>query len=200
MRPSQGLGAGKGPKGKGRKGDVGPRGQAGRGAGAAGGGHGEGRGTGSGAPPQPDVQPVRCIPPGIPQMPAHHAHRHHHHHTHLYNIEPGAGDLIPPQPPRPPHQPAPPAAPEPQAEPARGAEGARAWDRDWDAVPDPLGSEVLPLVVEVYGRLSWASSGTTRGMRNRPFGAVLLRRDRENREVPLGCGQPRRTTRGSSGP
>ena len=34
----------------------------------------------------------------------------------------------------------------PQAEPARGAEGARPWDRDWDAVPDPLGREVLPPV------------------------------------------------------
>ena len=48
------------------------------------------------------------------------------------------------------------AAPAPQArgpqeEPARGAEGARPWDRDWDAVLDPLGGEVLPLVVEVYG-------------------------------------------------
>ena len=47
----------------------------------------------------------------------------------------------------------------PQAEPARGTEGAEPWDRDWDAVPDPLGGEALPLVVEVYGWLSWASSG-----------------------------------------
>ena len=67
-----------------------------------------------------------------------------------------------------------------------GAEGARPWDRDWDRVPDPLGGEALPLVVEVYGGLSWACSGTTRGMRNRPFHAVLLRRDGGNREVPAG--------------
>ena len=153
---------------------------------------------------------MRCIPPGIQQMPAHHTHHHHHDHAHLYNITPHAGDLIPPQPPRPQHQPAPPAlraeparmaaapvaggrgaAPAPQAqgpqgEPARGAEGARPWDRDWDAVRDPLGNEALPLVVEVYGWLSLACSGTTRGMRNRPFDAVLLWRDGENQEVPPG--------------
>ena len=41
-------------------------------------------------------------------------------------------------------------------------------------------------MVEVYGWWSWACSGTTRGMRNRPFDAVLLRRDRGNREVPPG--------------
>ena len=41
-------------------------------------------------------------------------------------------------------------------------------------------------MVEVYGWLSWACSGTTRGMRNRPFDAVLLRRDGGNREVPPG--------------
>ena len=68
----------------------------------------------------------------------------------------------------------------------RGAGGARPWDRDWGTVPDPLGDEALPLVVEVYGWLGWASSGTTRGMRNRPFNAVLLRRDGGNREVPPG--------------
>ena len=66
-------------------------------------------------------------------------------------------------------------------------------------VPDPLGDEALPLVGEPYGLLSWANQGTTRGLRNRPFDAVLLRRDRGNREVPPGAGQPQRTTRGSSG-
>ena len=225
VRPSQGSGAGRGPKSEGRKGDVGPQGQVGRGAGAAGGGQSVGRGTGSGVPPQPDVQPVRCIPPGIQQMPAHHAHHHHHHHAHLYNIDTDVGDLVPPKSPRPHHQPPPspphggalrgpaPAAPEPrsepaqmaaapsarghgaapapqaqgpQAKPARGAEGARDWDRDLDANPDLLGGEALPLVVEVYGRLSWCSSGTTRGMRNRPFDAVLLGRDGEKQEVPPG--------------
>ena len=41
-------------------------------------------------------------------------------------------------------------------------------------------------MVEVYGWLSRACSGTARGMRNRPFDAVLLRRDAGNREVPPG--------------
>ena len=86
--------------------------------GARGGGRVEGREAGGGAPPQLDVQPVRCIPPGIQQMPAHHTHHHRPHHHHLYNINPDAGELIPPQPPRPQHQPAPPA---PRAEPARMA-------------------------------------------------------------------------------
>ena len=82
-------------------------------------------------------------------------------------------------------------APAPQAQgqqggPARGAEGARPWDRDWGTVPDPLGDEALPLVGEVYGWLSWANHGTTRGLRNRPCDAVLLRTDGGNREVPPG--------------
>ena len=41
-------------------------------------------------------------------------------------------------------------------------------------------------MVEVYGWLSWACSGTTRGMRNQPFDAVLLRRDGGTQEVPPG--------------
>ena len=41
---------------------------------------------------------MRCIPPSIQHMLAHRTHRHHYHHTHLYNIDPDAGDLIPPQP------------------------------------------------------------------------------------------------------
>ena len=206
--PRHGQGAGKGPKGKG-KGAAGPKGQAGRGMGAQGGGRGEGRGAEGGAPPQPDVQPVRCIPPGIQQMPAHHTHHHHHHHHHhLYNIDPDAGELVPPQPPRHQHHHAPPApraeparmasaeggrgaASAPQAQgqrggPARGAEEGRPWDRDWGAVPDPLGEETLPLVGEVYGWLCWANQGTSRRSRNRPFDAVLLRRDGGNREVPPG--------------
>ena len=79
-----------------------------------------------------------------------------------------------------------PQAQGPQGEPARGAERARPWDRDWDAVPDPLGGEVLPLGSEVSRWLSWACSGTTRRMRNRPFDAMLLRRDEGNHEVPPG--------------
>ena len=214
--PRHGQGAGRWPKGKGKR-AMGPKGQTGRGMGARGGGRAERRGAGGGAPPQPDVQPLRCIPPGIQQMPAHHTHHHHHHHHHLYNIDPDAGELIPPNPhdsgtSQPP--PAPRAEPArmasagggrgaasaPQAqgqrgEPVRGAEGARPWDRDWGTVPDPLGDEALPLVGEVYEWLCWA----TRGLRNRPFDAVLLRRDGGNREVPPGGGQPQRTTRGSSG-
>ena len=203
--PRHGQGARRGPKGKG-KGAAGPKGQAGRGMGARGGGRVEGRGAGGGAPTQPDMQPVRCIPPGIQQMPAQHTHHHHQHHHHLYNIDPDASELIPPQPSRPRHQPAPPtpraetvrmasagggrgAASAPQAqgqpgEPARGAERARPWDRDWGTVPDSLGDEALPLVGEVYGWLCWANQGTTRGLRNRFFDAVLLPRDEGNREVP----------------
>ena len=41
-------------------------------------------------------------------------------------------------------------------------------------------------MLEVYGWLSWACLGTTRGLRNRPFDAVLLRRDGGNQEVPPG--------------
>ena len=83
------------------------------------------------------------------------------------------------------------AAPVPQAqgqqgEPARGTEGSWPWDRNWCTVPDPLGDEALPLVGEVYGWLSWAKQGTTRGLDNRPFDAVLLWRDEGNREVPPG--------------
>ena len=66
------------------------------------------------------------------------------------------------------------------------AEGARPWDRDWGTVPDPLGDEALPLMGEVYGWLCWANQVTSRGLRNRPFDAVLLRRDGGNREVPPG--------------
>ena len=132
MRPSQGLGAGRGPSGKGRKGNVGPQGQAGWCVGAGRDKQGVGRGTRSGAPPQPDVQPVLCIPPGIQQMPAHDAHQQYHHNAHLYNMDPDAEELVPPQFPRPPYQPAPhphsgaprgsaPAARELRAQPARMA-------------------------------------------------------------------------------
>ena len=78
-----------------------------------------------------------------------------------------------------------PQAQGPQAEPARGAEGARDSDRDWAAIPDPLGGEALCLVMEVYGWLGWASSGT-----GGTGGAG---------RCPRGGGWPRRTTKGSSG-
>ena len=192
-------------------------------------GNSRGQGKGGGAHPQPEVQAVRCIPPGIQHMLAHHAH---YHHKPIYDIDPDMGDLIPPKPPQPPRQPPPhlhgdvphdpapaareprtdparfaaaPAAPgsgadparlarEPRAELARGAVGAprpavarNDWVRDWDAIPDPLGGDPLPLVMKVYGWLNWATSGTTRGLRSRPFNAVLLRRDGRNREVaPVG--------------
>ena len=73
----------------------------------------------------------------------------------------------------------------PQGAP-RPAEATNDWIRDWSAMPDPLVGEALPLVMEVYGWLSWATSGTTRGLRNRPFKALLLRRDGGKREVPPG--------------
>ena len=81
----------------------------------------------------------------------------------------------------------------PGAEPATAAVGAprpaearNDWVRDWSAILAPRGGEVLPLVREVYGRLSWATSATTRGLRNRPFNAVPLRRDGGSQEVPTG--------------
>ena len=49
--------------------------------------------------------------------------------------------------------------------------------KDWDAIPDSLEGEALPLVLELYVWLGWATLGTTRGLRNRPFDAVLLQRD-----------------------
>ena len=206
--PRHGQGAGKGHKGK-SKGNVGPEGQAGRGMGARGGGWAEERGAGSGAPPQPDVQPVRCIPPA-----SNRCRRTTPTTTTTTTTTPTTSTLTlasssPPNPHNPsPSQPPPRrersrrgwprrggggrgAASAPQAqgqrgEPARGAEGARPWNRDWVTVPDPLGAEALPLVREVYGWLCWANQGTTRGMRNRPFDAVLLRRDGGNGEVPPG--------------
>ena len=39
---------------------------------------------------------------------------------------------------------------------------------------------------EVYGWLSLANQGTTRGLRNRSFDAVLRGRDRRHQEVPPG--------------
>ena len=82
----------------------------------------------------------------------------------------------------------------------RPAEARNDWIRDWSAIPDPLGGKALPLLMKVYRWLSWATSGTTRGTRNGPFEAVLLRRDGGYREVPPGVGWPRRTRKGSSGP
>ena len=93
---------------------------------------------------------MRCIPPGIEQMQAHHAHHHHHHHAHLYSINPDTGDLVPPKPSRPPCQPslhphggAPrgpaPTAPEPRAELARIAAAPAA--RGHGAAPAPQAQE-----------------------------------------------------------
>ena len=202
---SQGPGAGKGPVGKEGGGDVGHHGQGRQGPGAGGEGKGKGRGRGGAEAPQPEVQALRCIPPGIQQMPAHHAH--HHQPLPIYNIHPDLGALIPPKPSKVPRQPLPhlqgdalhdlalavreppaeparlvaapgargrsaepgwiaatPGAQEPWAEPARGAVGAPRpaearsdWVCDWDAVIDLLGGQTLPLVLEVYGWLSWAA-------------------------------------------
>ena len=85
------------------------RATAGRQDGEQGRGEGKGRGQGKrgGEPPQPDVQAVHCVPPGIQQMPEHHAHHHHHP---IYNIDPNMGDLIPPRAFQPPRQAPPPPA------------------------------------------------------------------------------------------
>ena len=81
----------------------------------------------------------------------------------------------------------------PRAEPARGAvvaprptKARNDWVRDWSTIPDTLGGEAVPLVMEVYGWLSWATSGTTRGLSNQFFDAVLLWRDGGNQKVPPG--------------
>ena len=81
-----------------------------------------------------------------------------------------------------------PVAEKPWAERANGTVGApcpaKARDelvRGWDAVTDLRGGETLPMVLEVYGWLNWASSGHKR---NRPFDAMLLRRDGGNHGVP----------------
>ena len=55
-------------------------------------------------------------------------------------------------------------------------------------------------MMEVYGWLSLATSGTTRGLRNRPFNASLLRRDRGDQDVPPGGWVAREDHQGSSGP
>ena len=198
-RGAQGQAQGRhGPQGTDRTGHGSPGGRAGQ---REGGGE---RGAPAAGRAAGEVHP----PPGIQQMPAHHTHHHRHHHHHLYNIDPDAGELVPPHPHDPSTSQPPPrrerswrgwprrgggqgAASTPQAqgqreEPARAAEGARPCDRDWGTVPDPLGEEALPLVGEVYGWLCWANQGTTRGLRNRPFDAVLLRRDGGKRDVPLG--------------
>ena len=146
----KGVGAGKGPKGNGKS-AVGPQGQTGRGAGAKGGGRSERRGTGSEAPPQPDVQPVRCIPPRHP------TNHHHHHHAHLYNIDPDAGVLIPPEPARPQHQPPPPrrqgGGARRRCRRQRGHRGSR---RGGQGGPGP-------------GTGTGARSGTPLGMRRPPW-------------------------------
>ena len=70
---------------------------------------------------------------------------------------------------------------EPRAALEPGQEGARNDSAlDWDTIPDPLGGEAVPLVMEVYVWLSWATSGTTRGLKSRTFDAMLLRRDGGN--------------------
>ena len=59
----------------------------------------EDRERGVGSPRSRTSRWVRCIPPGIQQMPA---LRAGHHHQPIYNIDPDMGDLIPPDPPGPP--------------------------------------------------------------------------------------------------
>ena len=66
------------------------------------------------------------------------------------------------------------------------AEARNDWVWDWSAIPEPLGDEAVPMVMEVYGLRSWATSETTRGFRNRSIKAVFLRRDGGNQEIPPG--------------
>ena len=80
-----------------------------------------------------------------------------------------------------------PVAQEPRAEPAREAVGvprpAEARSdlvQAWDAVPESLGGETLPLMLRVYGLLNWT---TSEYMRNRPFDAGLLQREGGSRKV-----------------
>ena len=206
-RGTKALGAGKGPKGKG-KGAVGPRGQTERGTGATGGGRSEGRGTGAGRPRSPTCSRCGASPPTSNKCRRTTPTTTTTTTPTSTTSTPTPGTSSPPHPPDPSTSQPPPApraeparmaaasaaggrssAPAPQAqgpqgEPARGAEGARHWDWDWDTVPDLLGGEVLPMLVKVYVWRSWGCSGTTRGMRNGPFHAVLLRRDGGNRKVP----------------
>ena len=191
--------------------------------GAQGGGRDEGRRAESGAPSQLDVQPVRCNPPGIQQMPAHHTHHHHHHHHHhLYNIDPDAGELVPPQPLRPRHQPAP-----PRAEGGAGADGlggggaghgigaagtgaargAGAGGRGRPAMgpglgrgpgpsggrgPPPGGGGVRVVVLGQPGDHQGAEEPALRC-------CAPPERRRKPRGTPWGDGQPQRTMTGSSG-
>ena len=174
---------------------------------AVGDGQGAGPGTGSGVPPQPEVSPVRCIPPGNQQMPVRHAHNHQ---PFLYKMSPNIGDLIPPKLPRPPYQPAPhphsgsprgpaPAAREPRAEPARmtaarrrGGPARRRRHRHRNRGrsrrggrlspglgrdPPPPGGQGRPPGDGVFGWLSSATSETTRALGNGPSDAMRLWRD-----------------------
>ena len=82
----------------------------------------------------------------------------------------------------------------------RPAQARNDWACDWDAIPDSLGGEAPPLVMEVNGWLTRATSKTSRGLRNQPFDALPLWGDGGNQEVPPGAGWPEKTMRGSSGP
>ena len=107
---------------------MGHRGQSGRGTGMGGEGKGGEQGKGGGKLPQPEVQAVPCILPGIQPLPAHHAH---HQHQPICNIEPDMGDLIPAQPPQPPRQPPSPAytAPPRATQPPRHGSHGRSRGR-----------------------------------------------------------------------
>ena len=133
--------------------------------------------------PQPPRQPPTCLHGNAPHDPVHAAREPRAEPAQMAAARAARGSGAEPLR----------LAQQPRAEPAQGAVGtARPAEaqsdrvRNWDAVPDPLGSKVLPLVMAVHVWRSWATSGTTRGLRNRPFDAVLLRRDWGNRELPPG--------------
>ena len=217
------MGARKGPKGKG-KGGAGPRGQTGQGTGAAGGGRGEGRERRAGRPRSRTYSQCGAFPPAsnkcLRTTPITTTGTTATSVTSTPTLETSS----PPNRPYPSTSQPPPRRgrsrrgwplPRRRGGRARGGprrhRGCRGSRRGGQRGPGPgtgigtrsqtpLGGEALPLVVEVYGWLSWACSGTTRGMSNRLFNAVPLWRDGGDPEVlPGGVGGPRRPREGPPG-
>ena len=89
------------------------------------------------------------------------------------------------------------AASAPQAqgqrgEPVRGAEGGRPWDRDWSAVPDPLGEEALPLCGGGVRVVVLAQPGDHQGVEEQALRCrAPPERRRKPRGTPGGVGSPR---------
>ena len=110
---------------------------------------------------------MRCIPPGIQQMPAHNVY--HHYPLPIYNIDPHSGALIPPQPPQLPRQPPPrlhgtaahhpaPAVWEPRAEQARTAAAPAARGPS----AEPARMAAAPLAQELHAEPARGAVGAPR--------------------------------------